>query len=346
MNGLLLLLGLAFGPVGLGVLSRNVLSFLDPAIPVALAMLGVTLGLRTGVRRRDGVRLLLSGFVRAGLTGATIAAATLLVVPGWLVLEGVPFWFMPAALGICGASSSIIAAADQDQRSSERGELDDVLPIVVGGAILAALRAPSPQAAALLLAGFFGITLIVVAIGWLLLARSSSDTEQRVFAIAVLLLLGGTADYLALSGLMGGWVAGLVLRWMGGPVQESMRRHVRYVQHPLIVLLVVVTGASVALSPAWLALGAAYLLSWIAGGLMGDWAAYRLARSPVTHARLVWVSPGVLGIAFALNALRAAGPDAAPVLVAVAVATIGSEAIAMLLRSADLTTRGPLEEVA
>jgi hypothetical protein len=348
MTGLLLLLGLALGPLGLGVLTPNVLSFLDPAMPVALALLGVLVGLRAGApRRAEGGRQLLAGCARAAVTAATIGAAVLLVAPRWLTLEGVPYWFLPIVLGMCGASSSIVAPiADRDQRSPEPDDLDDVLPIVLGGIMLAALREPVPATAALLVVGFCAIVLIVVAIGWLLLARSVSDTEQRVFAVAVLLLLGGAADYLALSGLLGGLAAGILIRRIGGPTQESMRRHVRYVQHPLIVLLVVVVGATVEISSTWLALGAVYLLTRVLGKLIGDWMADRVAGPQIAHSRLSWLSPGVIGIAFALNALRAAGPEAAPVLTAVVAGTIGSEALAMILRPAGVMPNTPLEEVA
>jgi hypothetical protein len=52
VTGLFLLpAGVAVGPNGLGFLSPSVLSYLDPAIPVALAALGVLVGLGLGGRR-------------------------------------------------------------------------------------------------------------------------------------------------------------------------------------------------------------------------------------------------------------------------------------------------------
>src|SRR3990172_7892179 len=50
---LLLVTGIAFGPQGISLLSPAVLSFLDPVVPVALAALGVLLGLGVGDRRED-----------------------------------------------------------------------------------------------------------------------------------------------------------------------------------------------------------------------------------------------------------------------------------------------------
>jgi hypothetical protein len=47
---------------------------------------------------------------------------------------------------------------------------------------------------------------------------------------------------------------------------------------------------------------------------------------------LALLSPGILGIAFALNVLRAVGPEAAPVLAVVAFGAIGSDVIGALVR--------------
>src|SRR3990172_13014351 len=97
-------------------------------------------------------------------------------------------------------------------RVIERGVL---LPIVAGGLVLAWLRAGSSVGAVTLAAQASGVTLALAAAGWLLLTRASSETEERVFAIAVLLLIGGVADALSVSALLGGLVAGVFWRYAG-----------------------------------------------------------------------------------------------------------------------------------
>jgi uncharacterized membrane protein len=332
---LILLLGIALGPHGVGLLSPAVLSFLDPAMPVALVALGVLIGLGFRARRSGEGRLLAAASAEAALTTVTVAAGALLIAPAWSASHGLPYWFLALVLGVCAASSSTVSSArreDADSPVGRIGDLDDLLPIVLGGVALALLRDPSPVGAVLLAAQAGTVALVIAVAGWLLLARSSSETEQRVFAVALLLLLGGAADYLSLSALLSGLVAGLFLEAVGGHARDSVRRDVLHVQHPLLVLVLIVTGARVDFSPTWLGLGAAYIVLRTAGKLAGGWMAGRIGGAGAARVGLSLLSPGILGIAFALNVLRAAGPDAGPALAVVAFGAIGSELVAVFVR--------------
>lgn len=332
---LVLLLGIALGPHGLGLLSPIVLSFLDPAMPVALVALGVLIGLGFRARRPGEGRLLAAASAEAALTTVTVAAGTLVIAPAWSASNGLPYWFLALVLGVCAASSSTVSSArleDADSPVGRLADLDDLLPIVLGGLALALLRDPSPVAALLLTAQAVGVALVIAMAGWLLLERSSSETEQRVFTVALLLLLGGAADYLSLSALLSGLVAGLFLQGVGGPARDSVRRDVLHVQHPLLVLVLIVTGARVDFPPTWLALGVAYLVLRTAGKLAGGWMAGGIVGAGTSRVGLSLLSPGILGIAFALNVLRAAGPDAASALAVVAFGAIASEFVVMLVR--------------
>jgi len=339
---LVLLLGIALGPHGLELLSPDVLSFLDPAMPVALVALGVLIGLGFSPRRSREGRLLAAASMEAALTTAIVAAGMLLVAPALSAFEGLPYWFFALVLGVCAASSSTVSSTRRDDAPSlvaRIGDLDDLLPIVLGGLALALLRETAPVAALLVLVQGCAVALVIVAAGWLLLARSSSETEQRVFAIALLLLLGGAADYLSLSALLSGLVAGLFLGSIGGPARDYVRRDVLHVQPPLLVLVLIVTGAHIDLPPTWLGLAAVYLFLRTAGKLAGGWTARRIAGDETLRdVGLSLMSPGILGIAFALNVLRAAGPDAAPALAVVAFGAIGSDVIALLVRPREETT--------
>ena len=339
---LVLVLGVALGPHGVGLLSPDVLSLLDPAMPVALVALGVLIGLGAGGRRPGDGRLLAAASIEAAITAAAVGAGMLLVVRAWSEPVDVPDWFLTLVLGICAASSSTvwrISRADVSSPVERIGDLDDLLPIVLGGLALAMLRDPSPAAALRLAGQACAVALVIVAAGWLLLAKSSSETEQRVFAIALLLLLGGAADYLSLSALMSGLVAGLFLVWVDGPARDYVRRDVLHVQHPLLVLVLVVTGARIDFPPTWLGLAASYLFLRTAGKLAGGWMAWRIVGAPVPRdLGLSLLSPGIVGVAFVLNVLRAAGPDAAPALAVVAFGAIGSDVIAALVGPREDTT--------
>jgi hypothetical protein len=245
MLGAALLLGVAVGPQGLGLVSPATLPFVDPAVPVALVAIGFAVGLELPPRP------------------------------------------------------------------------DTILSIVLvaaSGAILVLLREPSPANAVLLLGQSSAIALVIAAAGWLLLARSRSDTEQRVFVVAFLLLLGGAADALSLSALLSGFVAAVFLGLVGGPPLEHVRRHLQYLRRPFIVLILVVAGAGVEISVEWLLVAGAYMLL-----------------------RTAILFPDVVAIAFALNLMRAAGPEVAPVLTVVVIGAIGAEIAGAVFRPAEAT---------
>ncbi|OFW16305.1 MAG: hypothetical protein A3F70_11420 [Acidobacteria bacterium RIFCSPLOWO2_12_FULL_67_14] len=331
---LLLLVGAALGPAGLGVLSADVLSFLDPAMPVALVALGLLAGLGVAVRPAGERRLLAAASIEALITTVIVAAGMLLVISAWNGPADVPYWFFALVVGVCAAPSSVAAPRHDDPRTAaERiGTLDGLLPIAVGAAALALLREQSGAAAIITLFESAGVTLVIVLAGWLLISRSASETEQRVFTAALLLLLGGAADYLALSALLSGLLAGLLLEGIGGRARDSVRRDVLHFQHPLLVLVLIVTGARVELPPVWIGLGLVYILLRTGAKLAAGWVARRIGGSAVpADLGMRLLSPGVLGIAFALNVLRASGPDAAGILAVAAVGTLGSDMISALV---------------
>ena len=140
------------------------------------------------------------------------------------------------------------------------------------------------------------VALVIGVSAWLLLARTSSDTEQRIFGASALLLLGGLADYLSLSALLSGVVAGTFWRLMGGQAADAIRRDSGHVQHPLLVLLLVVAGARTRVSPPILGLIVAYPILRTVGKLAGAWLARRVtkpllpddSRSRTCRARRLW----------------------------------------------------------
>ena len=178
------------------------------------------------------------------------------------------------------------------------------------------------------------VALLMALAVWLLVAQAPSDSEQRVFTLGSLLLLGGAAEYLSLSALLAGFVAGAFWNSVGGPACEHVRRDVHHLQHPLVVLLLVIAGARVDVTPVVLGLAVVYLVFRTLGKVVGGRLARRVAPSDLpSPVGLGLMSPGIVGIAFALNALEA-GSDGTALVLAVAVAgTLGSEVLALLVRS-------------
>ena len=326
----LVLFGLALGPHGLGLLTAPVLASLDPAVSVALAALGVFVGLDITVHRPHADRLVGASIV--------LVVATMLIVGGGVLLVSLlsplseaVLWLLPVVLGICAVPSSTVVDASGDARSAlggRSGGLGDVLPIVLAMLALAWARQASPTAAAMIVAQTALIALTIATAAWLLVMQTVSDSEQRVFVIGALLLLGGVAAHLSLSALFTGLLAGLFWKAIGPHTAEAIVRGVQYLQHPLIVLLLVVAGARLTFSFEWAGLVLAYVVFRIGGKLIGGWlVATTVMRELSLDVGFTTISPGIVGIAIALNVLQAHDTleVASTVFAIVVLGSIGSE---------------------
>jgi len=334
--GLVLLpLGMALGPAGLNLLSDSVLSHLDPVVSVSLVALGIFAGLDLNVRRAREIRLLIAASFEAGVTTLVVGAGVL-AGQFQLALAGPATWQVALVFGIAAAVSSTTSSTAPDRSASlaaRVGDLDDVLPILLGGLVLAWMQW-GVSVSALSLAGQAGlIALVIAAAGWLLIAQAPAESEQHVFVAGSLLLLGGAAAYLSMSALWIGLAGGLGWSVAGGPARDSIDRNMQYVQHPLMVLLLLVAGARLQPGVTAVALAAIYVACRVAGKLVGGW----LARAVVMHDLPVdlgrrLLAPGVMGVAFALNVLQVTGPsEQATLLLSVAVlGSLGSELLSVL----------------
>jgi hypothetical protein len=332
---LLLAGGIAFGPLGINLLSLATLTFLDPVMPVALAALGVLVGVNVSDRRTDDLRVLGAACLAAAVTVLVVSAGFGSVGVTTMSSIARPFWVLILAGGICAATSLTLPSDDVLEPRSVASRVTEravLLPIGAGGLLLAWLHADSSVGAVALVARACGVTLALAAAAWLLLTRTASETEERVFAVSALLLVGGVAAAQSLSALFGGLVAGVFWRYAGRHPRETISRDVLFVQHPLLVLVLLVAGARADLSLATLALGGGYVVLRVAGQLAAGAVARRvigLAAPPDLGLRLL--PPGVFGVGFALSAVSVVGADASMLLAAVVVGTIGSEIVAILL---------------
>ena len=332
---LLLITGIALGPRGINLLSTSVLPLLNPVMPVALAALGVLVGLGSSGRRPGNRRV-----VGAATLGASV---TLLIVGLGVgsvgatdIAASVPlFWTVAAICGISAATSLTLPTGDPLEPASSAArarEAGVLLPIVAGGLLIAWLRAESATEALTLLGEASAITLALAAASWLLLTRTSSVTEERVFAISALLLMGGAADALGQSALLAGLIGGVFWRHVGGVPRDTLRRDVLFVQHPLFVLVLLVAGARAELSLVTITLGLIYAILRVAGTLIAGQLTARVGKPHLSgDLGRQLLRPGVFGVAFALNAATVAGGDASILLATVVAGTIASEAAALLL---------------
>jgi len=329
---LLLSAGIAFGPRGINLLSPATLTLLDPVVPVALAAFGVLVGLN---RQTDDFRTLGAAYLAAAVTVLVVSAGLGVVVLNAMSSITPPFWILILTGGLCAATSLTLPSGDSlEPRSAATRliELGVLFPIVACGLMLAWLHADSSLGAGVLVAQACGVTLALAAAAWLLLTRSSSETEERVFAVATLLLIGGVAAAFSLSALFGGLVAGVFWRYAGRHPRETISRDVLFVQHPLLVLVLLVAGARADLSPATLALGVGYAVLRVAGQLAAGTVARRIVGvNAPRDLGLRLLPPGVFGVGFALNAVSVLGADASILLATVVAGTIGAELATVLL---------------
>lgn len=334
----LLLVGVALGRNGLAILGESTLSLLDPVVPVALAALGVLVAFEVGAASWSRGPVLAAAGIQGLIAAAVVTAGTLVLAPLLIDAPIANSWVLAIALGVCASTSSAMSGSAATGSSIARiVDLDALLPIIVGGLIIAALREQAAVPALIITAQVVGIALTVAAAGWLLLARAGLETEQRIFSAATLLLLGGVADYLSLSALMAGLVAGTFWHLMGGAARESIRRDLTHLHHPLVALILVVAGARTELTPGIAGVAVIYVVLRAVGKLAGGIAATAIDRatSPDIAPRLL--APGIFGVAFALNSTRALGPEMTVVLSVAVLGTIGSQLLAGARPSGDVT---------
>lgn len=332
-------LGVVLGPRGLGVLSEAGLAHLDIVVSIALATLGVFIGIAAGRETRAATRLLAAATLEAGVTVLVVMGALLVLLHSWAMPLDVPLLLAALALGVCASASAAPSADEADdpmavQIAARVADLDDVMPILIGGVVIV-MAGPSVRPALQSGAQTIGLGLAIGLGGWLLVERAHVAAERAVFVLGAVAMLGGAPAYMGLSPMLAGMAAGLF--WVGAPgrCDAIVARELRKVQHPIVVLLLITAGASLEFSIAGVWLLAPYVIFRSAGKILGGWTASKVAPGIApSDLGAYLIHPGVIGIAFALN-LQQVAPEAARALVfAVAAGAIASEAFALVVSPA------------
>ncbi len=328
--------GVAIGPHGLGFIGSETLGHLDVVVSVALAALGVFVGLALDLRSRSERRLLIGAGLESLVTMGVVAAALALLLSSWGLPSIDDVFLCAAVLGVCAAASSA-GTAERPVSPAHRiatrvAELDDALPVALGGAVLVWNATTAVPAVVGLAAATAALGILIAAAGWLLFEHVDVAAERGTLVLGTLVLLAGTTAFLSLSPLLAGLAAGLFWRESPGRADAFLRTELSRLQHPLVVVLLVVAGASITWSAAALWLSGPYLLFRMVGKLAGGWAASRLERDLLpSHLGAYLIPPGVLGLAFALAFDQVSGSGASrAILSAVAVGSLGAELLGLL----------------
>jgi hypothetical protein len=329
-------LGALLGPQALGWLTPRVLGRLDIAVTIALAMLGVLVGIALGREIRTARALFVAASLESFTTIVAVALAAIYFIGATQVPISAPVVVLALALGLC-ASASSATSADPDVEpaaavAARIADLDDVLPIVMAMIVFALVPAVPDARSWMLGVAPLLVGLIVGAIGWLIFERAESAAERVVFVLGALAIAGGAAAYLRISGLAVGLFAGLTWTIAPGRADRIVQDDLRMVQHPLVVLLLVTAGAL------WVPLAAAiwllppFLLFRLAGKVMGASLSAALVDVRPSDLAAYLMPPGVLAVAFALNFRQVLSAEAGDVLLStVAVGTAAFELFAIAI---------------
>jgi hypothetical protein len=114
-------------------------------------------------------------------------------------------------------------------------------------------------------------------------------------------MVGGAAAHLSSSALFAGFLAGLFWSIAATGSRDRIARDVRYVQHPLIVVLLLVAGASAEIRFDLFAVALLVAVSRMAAKAIGGALAASVGGGLPWNAGVYLVSPGLVGVAIALN---------------------------------------------
>lgn len=324
--------GILLGPWGTGALSPRVIAVLDVVVSVALGTIGVFVGIAVGSNRENGGRLLVAATTQCVVTFAVVGGALFWLLQAWGLPLAFPAVLAAGALGLAAAPSAAPfiedGAHDAYRIAGRIADLDDVFPIVVGS-ILLSMATPNATGIGSDLLLTLAVGLGVGLSGWLLFEKAEG-AERGVFVVGTLILLGGAAAYAGTSPLTAGMVAGFVWALTPGHTDRIAAADLRKIEHPLVVLLLIVAGSGLepSLTGVWLL--APYVLFRTTGKLLGGWFASRVAPK-VTPSDLgaYLIAPGVLGLGFILNLQQVAPEAARPLVFAVAIGAVISELMAV-----------------
>ena len=332
-------LGALLGPRSLHLFTPLVLARLDTAVTIALAVLGVIVGIAFARGLREAGRLLVAASLESAITVALVCGATIYFVHATGIPVGAPIAAIALALGLCASASSATSSSPDSEAAASVGtrvaDLDDVLPIVLTTVAVPLLLPGTPAELAISVAETVTLGLVVGVVGWLVFDRAESGAERVVFVLGALSLAGGAAAFLRVSALAVGLIAGAFWVLAPGLADRIVSEDLRRVQHPLIVLLLLAAGALWAPSNTVLWLLAPYLLFRLAGKCAGAWATAQFLDVRAGDLAAFLMPPGVLAVAFALNVRQVLPESAGETLVSVvAVGTAAFElfAIAVLPR--------------
>lgn len=329
---LFVVLGAVLGPSGLNILTRAVLVNVQ-AIPwVALAVMGVFigLGLARSAPSAAGKALISSGII-ALITVATVTTGLFVLVSHAHIHTAGNLLASSILIGLCASVSAAlpttVGGSGQLRRAAYLADLDDVPLALFGTAVVAALAGGSVALRLIVTVGGGG----AIGLAGLLLFERANESERGLFVTGTVLLLAGIGAYLGTSPLLSGGAAAMVWLRAPGVADRITARDLRVLQHPLMALLLILAGAMLRWNTMVLWVTAYVVVLRFAAKLLASVVVNRVADVSPALLATVLLQPGVMGIAFAVNVGLVGGRGYDWVVSTVTTSVVASEILAAFL---------------
>ncbi|MDY0341449.1 MAG: cation:proton antiporter, partial [Coriobacteriia bacterium] len=336
-----LLVGIAAGPHGLGLLSSELMQTIAFAEPLTLGVIVFLIGeqlTRKMLQRHDG-SFWVASVLNIVLPGALVALALWLLRPE----DPVVIWLL-AIIAISGAPATIMAVISELGAQSRACDtmlgasaLDSVFTVVAYSVaapfLMLSLRIHTTVGEALLdTAGQVGGGLLLGLVGGLALAqlmkRVFKDGEILALGLLTVLLVVASAEALGFSSLLAALTAGVVaatIEERRGD-RERVFRSLRTVEYPVYIIFFTLAGAHLELAAVLAAgvLAIAYIVARSTGKFLAGFAGGIAAHYDLRQS--AWIGLGMLpqaGVAVGLGLAAAQTfPEAGPTVNAVILAAI------------------------
>jgi hypothetical protein len=253
-----LVVGIALGGNGLGLLEEDLLVNLEPLLELALGWAGLLFGLQFNRRvlRQFPGRWATATVVQALVTVVVLVLVMSAAFTFFLHWQGASYWIALLLVVSAGSASSPaepVLAASSSSRLRKRfarlvnytASLDPVLPVLMLGAAAGWFHS-SGGGLVPALEWMTASVLIGMVMGFVFYSYARhrhTENELAMMIIAFAILAGGIAAYLRLSSLMICMVMGILV---GNSLKDTGERVFRVLavrERPILVILLVIVGA-------------------------------------------------------------------------------------------------------
>ena len=336
-----LLVGIAAGPYGFGLLTAELMHTIAFAEPLALGVIVFLIGeqlTQKMLRRHDG------SFWLASVLNIVLPGVLVALVLWWLVPDQPAVVWLLAIIAVSGAPATIMAIISELGAKSRAcntmlgaSALDTVFTVVaysvVAPFLMLSLNIHATVGDALLdTAAQVGGGLVVGVLGGLALARLLKrvfkDGELLALGLVTVLLVVASAEALGFSSLLAALTAGMVVATIEERRgdRERVFRSLRTVEYPVYIIFFTLAGAHLELAAVLAAggLAIAYIAARSLGKFMAGFAGGLASRYAARQS--AWIGLGMLpqaGVAVGLGLAAAQTfPEAGATVNAVVLAAI------------------------